>query len=448
MSDYGKLYFAIKKIGGAFRDLIPVQMRMVLKDRLIQKDIAEFTAKKQPYDSNNYPMGVNLIGSIRAEMGLGQSCRLAARQLQTSGLPLSVYNIDFGDKLRQEDHSWDASIRSELPYGINLFHVNLFELGNVFSSMPELWDGHYNIAFWLWELEDFPKEWVAYCSLFDEIWTPSAFTARGIQKALETSSHSSSAAGCAANNRNAAGSGGAAQVPVRVMPYCPTAPCDESCGRASFGLPEDQFLCLIMYDVNSTTGRKNPQGAIEAYRMAFPKEDPDCGLVIKINNAKEADVRRLRKELDGYRNVYFITDILKKEKVNSLIRSCDVYLSLHRSEGFGLVLAEAMLLGTPVVATNWSTNTEFMSEEAACMVDYRLIKNPKSDGPYPKGCIWADPDLGQAAEYIRRLKNDRQYHETKAANGKACIDRTLNEEKLNALWRDQIGNAVNSQKFQ
>ncbi|MCC8137774.1 MAG: glycosyltransferase [Clostridiales bacterium] len=412
MSDYGKLYLTLKKYGGRFKRLFSARLRMALKEKLLQKSIAEYTSSKKEYDSKAWPVGVNLIGSIRAEMGLGQSCRLAARMLQMSGYPLSVRNIDFNDNLREDDHSWDDYISEELPYGINLFHVNLCELGTVFSANPALWEGHYNIAFWLWELEDFPKEWVKYCDLFDEIWTPSEFASRSIRQKT--------------------------QVPVRTVPYRPTAPYDASCTRDTFGLPKDQFLYLIMYDSNSTTGRKNPQGAIAAYRMAFPQEDPDCGLVIKINNAKEEDVRRLQKELDGYRNVYFITEVLEKEKVNSLIRCCDTYLSLHRSEGFGLVIAEAMLLGTPVIATNWSSNTEFMSEESSCLVNYQLIKNPKTEGAYRKGCIWADPDLNQAAGYIRRLKNDRTYYEAKAANGAAYLDQVLNEEKLKELWRARI----------
>ncbi|MCC8050027.1 MAG: glycosyltransferase [Clostridiales bacterium] len=453
MSNYSKLYFTIKKYGGVFKNIVPRQTRMALKDKLVQKNISEFLNTKKPYDSKAWPEGVNLIGSIRAEMGLGQSCRLVARQLQMSGYPFSICNIGFDDNLREDDHSWDDYISaevpplsratlddrsqnnqrpfsqeaeraadgtnvsrpngsSELPYGINLFHVNLCEMGNMFSANSSFWDGHYNIAFWLWELEDFPKEWVKYCSLFDEIWTPSAFAGRGMQKAIE--------------------------VPVRTVPYRPTAPYDDSCTRDTFDLPENKFLCLIMYDSNSTTGRKNPQGAIAAYRKAFPQEDPDCGLVIKINNAKEEDVRRLKKELDGYCNVYFITKVMKKEKVNSLIRCCDVYLSLHRSEGFGLVIAEAMLLGTPVIATNYSSNVEFMSEEASCLVDYQLIKNLHTEGAYKRGCIWADPDLDQAADYIRRLKNDRVYYESKVTGGAACINQKLNEEELNGLWRERI----------
>ena len=113
-----------------------------------------------------------------------------------------------------------------------------------------------------------------------------------------------------------------------------------------------------MFDVNSTLGRKNPLGAVKAFKQAFSAKNQNVGLVIKVNNADEAKLAKLKKELEDYNNVYMITEVMEKKRTNRLIECVDVFVSLHRAEGFGLVMAEAMMLGTPVIATNWSANVE------------------------------------------------------------------------------------------
>ena len=405
-------YFVAKRCNKLVKNIIPGSVRFYIKEKLLEKNINILKRQKENYMPERFREGVNLIGSVRAENGLGQSCRLVAGQLKASDLQFSVFNVNFDANLRESDDSYDEYITDKLPYRINLFHVNPCELGNVSVSMPEAWNGHYNIAFWLWELEEFPKEWVKYCSLFDEIWTPSAFAGYGIKQKTD--------------------------VPVRTMPYVVTAPVEERYIRENFGLPEDKFLYLVMYDTNSTDGRKNPQGAINAYKRAFPIEKSDHGLVIKINNMQKKNMNKLRRLLSGYQNVYFITEVLGKKEVNSLIKCVDVFVSLHRSEGLGLVLIESMLLGTPVIATNWSSNTEFMDEESSCMVNYKLIKNKKREGPYKKGCIWAEPDIEDTANYMIKLKNDKNYYMEKKIKGMSSIDRKFNKEKLKVLWSESI----------
>lgn len=412
MSRKNQLFFIAKKCSNLLQFIIPYNIRSAIKERMVEKSIHSFLKTKEEFHPQEFLPGVNLIGSIRAEMGLGQSCRLVANELKQSEFSFSIFNVNFDGELREKDHSFDEFVSDQFPYQVNLFHVNPCELSKVFMRMPDTWNKHYNIAFWLWELEEFPKEWIKYCALFDEIWTPSEFAGRGIKRVTD--------------------------VPVRTVPYSVSAPYDEHYSRDSFSLPEDKFLYLIMYDSNSTSGRKNPQGALRAYKTAFPREETDSGIVIKINNAKDSDIAALKKELHGYQNVYFITEILEKEQVNSLIKCVDVFISLHRAEGFGLVMAEAMLLGTPVVATNWSSNTEFMSEDSACMVKYKLVKNEKTEGLYKKGCVWAEADIEDAAEYIKRLKNDCHLYETKAINGKECIHSVLNDESTLELWRSNL----------
>lgn len=407
-----EIFFAIKRYSKAVRDIVPANIRMSIKEKLLEKDIEAFGERKEKYDPDFFARGVNLIGSIRAENGLGQSCRLVANQLKESHVNFSVFNIDFNANLRESDQTYEHYISDTLPYAINVFHINPCELGNVVMRIPDVWNKHYNIAFWLWELEEFPDEWIKYCLLFDEIWTPSEFAGRGVKK--KTS------------------------IMVKTMPYTVSVSADENCTRESFGLPDDKFLYLVMYDANSTNERKNPEGAIEAYKKAFPKEKEDHGLVIKINNVQKDSLHELQQSLSKYRNVYFITDVLEKNKVNSLISCVDVLVSLHRAEGFGLVLAEAMLLGTPVIATNWSSNTEFMDSESSCMVKYHLVASKKREGLYKRGCIWAEPDTEDAAAYMSRLKNDPVFYEEMKKKGRQCLEERLNEEQLADLWSRTI----------
>lgn len=408
-----QLFLLASKVSGKTKKMIPQSFRWKIKNRFLKKGIDNYLKKKQKNSIyQGHFGGINLIGNIKAEMGLGQSCRLIANMILKCDCGLSIYNTNTNENIKKGDASFDRYISNELPYRVNIFHVNPVELGKVFVQMSNAWEERYNIAFWLWELKVFPKEWVVYCNLFDEIWTPSRFTAESIRKVTD--------------------------VPVRVIPYFVTACCENGVTRKDFQLPDEKFLFLVMFDVNSTLGRKNPLGAVQAFKQAFPGQNREIGLVIKVNNADEAKLAILKKELEEYNNIYLIKDIMKKERINRLIESVDVFVSLHRAEGFGLVMAEAMMLGTPVIATNWSANVEFMDEDAACMVDYKLVKNPMDEDLYRKGCVWAEPDYRQAAVYMQRLATDKMYYTLMQENGKRCIKEKLGEANTVDILRQEI----------
>ena len=197
-----------------------------------------------------------------------------------------------------------------------------------------------------------------------------------------------------------------------------------------------------MFDANSTMIRKNPFGAIEAFKKAFSPDDDTVGLVIKTNNAEEEKLKPVKKLLEGYNNVYFITDILDKKAVNSLIADVDVFVSLHRAEGFGLVMAEAMLNGTVCIATNWSSNTEFMNNDVACMVDYSFVTLDKDMSPYRKGAKWADADIDAAAEYMKRLHDDRDYRQQLSKSAQAYITDKLSMERIKGMVASRIDEII------
>ena len=394
--------------------LIPIGFLRRVKKGMIDSAMIKLEREKvKPFARAANPDGVNLIGFIRGEIGLGESCRLVAGGLRESGLDFTVYNYEQISAMQCNDFSWDDKITNTAPYNINLIHIQPYELPLAFVRISrDIWDGRYNIAFWLWELEDFPQEWENALALVDEIWTPSEFSSESIRKATGK--------------------------PVYTIPYAMAVP---DCGfynRESFHFPEDMFLFLCMYDCNSTMERKNPMAAINAYKQAFSSAERRAGLVLKMNNPQQKDIDVIHEALSGYPNIYIVADVLEKIKVNALIAITDVYVSLHRSEGFGLVPAEAMLLGTPVIATNWSSNTEFMNADTACLVDFNLIDIDGDYGPYRKGNRWADPDIAQAAGFMRKLYEDKGYHQQIAKNAKACIEEKLAPIHAAGLIRARI----------
>lgn len=381
--------------------IIPVSFLRFLKKKVLNRTVNQLKQiEKISFEQNRYPRGINLVASIKGATGLGQSSRLVENVLANSNIDYTVYNFMQSTIKSIQDKSFDKNITNEFIYGINLLHINAHEFPIAASEIgKDKWNYRYNIAFWLWELEEFPDEWTECMNLLDEIWTPAEFVSESIRKKTN--------------------------IPVKTFPYCVTVPTEVCYNREYFSLPTDKFLFLIMYDSNSIMERKNPKAVLEAFKVAFTPDNENVGIVIKINSPKEEDLKIIGGILEKYSNVYLVTDNLEKVQVNSLIKAVDVFISLHRAEGFGLVLAEAMLLGTPTIATNWSANIEFMNKEVACMVDYDFITIEEDILPYKKGSRWADPHIGQAAEYMVRLYEDKNFYN--AICKKAL---TYSEEKL------------------
>jgi glycosyltransferase involved in cell wall biosynthesis len=212
--------------------------------------------------------------------------------------------------------------------------------------------------------------------------------------------------------------------------------------RDEFGLPNNRFLFLSMYDTHSLQDRKNPQAVVDAFKKSFRRDDTSVGLVIKVNNAQTNphEMERIKEKIAGYRNIYLIDQTLERIQVYNLLLATDCFVSLHRSEGFGLALAEAMFLGKPVIATNWSGNTDFMNHDNSCPVDYSLSTIGRDIGPYHAHQIWAEPDIGHASFYMSRLVNDRNWYNEIAAKGQQTIRTDYSPSVIGAMVKQRLIN--------
>lgn len=372
----------------------------------------------EAYDRKRFPDGVNLIGDIRVDTGLGQSMRYVSDILDNAGVDNLIYNYYVPPGYNMTDHSCDSKIADSLKYNVNIFHINASEMAVGFMDLGrQFWDGHYNIGFWVWEMQEFPEEWLPAFSLVDEIWTPSDFVSDIFRKYTDK--------------------------PVYTVPFPVSAATDDKYDREYFGLPDDRFLYMMMYDGGSGMPRKNPGAVLESYRKAFGKDRKDVALVVKLKENSDKDIEYIRSIMSGY-EVYFIDRNLSRVEVNSLIKCADVYVSLHRSEGFGLTCAEAMVVGTPVIATDWSATTQFMDKSSACMVDCRLVSLDRDMLPFKKGYKWAEADTDCAAGFMKRLVDDREFYDIIKCNALVYVHDKLNMERSVSIVKERLDSIINT----
>jgi glycosyltransferase involved in cell wall biosynthesis len=324
--------------------------------------------------------GLAVCGEFNRASGLGEGARLMAAAAETLGV--KMWRIDSGD-LAEGGPMGEVVVP---PAGAPLaLHINAPSLPAALLRLPRgLLRGRRVIGYWAWELPVAPTGWAEGMDFVHEIWAPSRFTA----DALET----------------------LAPGRVRVVPHAVAVrpPAPSGLTRVDFGLPDDAFVVLTSFSLASSLARKNPLAAIAAFRAAFG-DRPDRIMVLKLTHCAHwpADLAMLRDAVAGAANIRMETRILPAADSHALSRCADVILSLHRSEGFGLVPAEAMLLGKPVVATDWSATAEFIDPGCGIPVPFRLIPAADPRGVFEApGAVWADADVGAAADALRLLAGD------------------------------------------
>ncbi len=376
----------LRSAGKAAWRLLPRGMRRAALSR-VAAALAPRPDAVPPVKSN----GVIVAGELAGASGLAESARIlhqviAAHGLARGSLPLGLPGFV------------DMPPAPDMPPGAALLAVvNAPILPPALLRLPRrALRGRKVIGFWAWELPFAPPLWDDGARFVHEVWAPSRFTAAALERL--------------------------APGRVRVVPY-PIAGVDLPAGggRADFGLPEGVFIVTTIFNLASSMARKNPLGAIAAFKAAFAARR-DCLFVLKLSHveAYADDLALIRAAIGDAPNIRLITETIPETRLRGLIRLSDVVLSLHRAEGFGLVPAAAMLLGRAVVATGWSGNMDFMSEETAGLVPYRLVDVEDERGTYAlKGARWAEPDVEAAASLLRRLADDGAGRAAMAAAGQA-----------------------------
>lgn len=349
-------------------------------------------------ENNNF--GINISGYINKQFGLGEGVRSNIRSIKTTDVPyvLNDFNIQIS-KFIQDDQNEEISPNN--PYDINLIQINIDKLLQVIGQTDKKYfQGKYNIGFWAWELENFPEESNVFFNLFNEIWVPSNFCTEAISKVS----------------------------PVPVLKFMHSIEIETpGLTRSDFNLPENRFIFLTMFDYYSSIHRKNPIGAVEAYEKAFGKNHSSTLLVIKssLSNEFPREKKQLLDRIGNNSSIILVEEVMERERLFGLMNCCDSFVSLHRSEGFGLTMAEAMYLGKPVIATGYSANTEFMNLNNSFLVKYNLIKTGNLYYFSTEDDIWADPDLSHAAEMMKYVLENPDHSKTIADQGQQYIKRNL-----------------------
>ncbi len=327
----------------------------------------------------NHNLGINIAGYINGEFGIGEGVRANIRAIETTNIPFTINNFPRSPN-RNQDTTYQ-NFNQDNPYPINLIQVNADEVNTFLKySGSSYFKNRYNIGFWAWEIPEFPQKWQPVFDNFHEIWTYSNYCAEAISLV--------------------------SPIPViKIMPSIDLPP--SYLNRQSLGLPENKFIFLFIFDFSSLIERKNPLAAIQAFKQAFGEDDRVLFILKSSNSAKNPqDLALLQSALENSPNIQHLDGYLSKNEVNGLLYNCDCYLSLHRCEGFGLTMAEAMFYGKPVIATGYSSNTEFMNIGNSFLVKYKLIPLDADCGPYKKGNIWAEPDIEHAAYLMRQVFHD------------------------------------------
>ena len=360
------------------------------------------------------PKGVNLVGWFRGELGIGESVRCMAKACDAAGLAANLIELKLNCLGRNGDTSYAGRLQEANPFPVNIFHLDPPVGQDIDAHHGRAFRAdHYNIAYWAWELPEFPDAWVDRHRFFDEIWCPSEFARAAIAAKLPK--------------------------PVLAMPHAIEFPVPQGDFRPKFRLPARMFLFLFVYDLNSTQERKNPRAVIAAFRKAFPIGGP-VGLVVKTHNPDRhsATFAELESDLEGLENTFLICETLPRTAVYELQQACDCFVSLHRAEGFGLNVAEAMFLGKPVITTDWSGTAEFVNVTNGCPVNYRLLTLDRNYGPYPCGQTWADPDVDQAAHWMRSLVDDAAFRESLGKRAAADIRRNFSPKTIGRRYQRRL----------
>ncbi len=352
-----------------------------------------------------HQQGINIVGYTEAMFGLGEAVRLNIAAATKHNIPLSLINYEKVKKNNKHEYAF--------PYSINLVQISLNDLESFFGVInPNFFKGKYTILFLVWESEYMAPEHIENLSLFNEIWTTSRYCKTIFEKIFKN--------------------------PIIIVPHPVEVDLEPVINKKSINFfDENKFSFLFLFSYHSSIERKNPFFLVEAFKTAFEDNDK-VELVIKTVGGNHYKKAKQHLHQCASKNIKIYDTELDKNSVDHLINSCDSYVSMHHSEGFGLTLAEAMYLGKPVIATNYSGNTEFMNEENSFLVDYKLglIENP--DNNFCSNTLWANPLLIDAVDKIKVVYQNSELRRVKANNAGIYVKEKLSFSAIGLIIKDRL----------
>ncbi|MFN3213090.1 MAG: glycosyltransferase family 4 protein [Henriciella sp.] len=373
-------------------------------------------ARPAPHRPSDPNAPLVVAGLFSTANGIGEAARTTYRALEAAGLnPIAV---DLSEPFAPVDLTSEIACQP-MPDDVEGTLIVQLNGPETMSAMQHLglergrnW---YTIGYWAWELPTFPTGWEKAFRYLSELWTISSFTASALRKHQDAPD-------------------------IHVFGHAVAPPETIQSARAKYGMAEDQLVFLTMADSMSSFERKNPIATIRAFREAFG-DDPSRCLIVKTRNLarSETAMSNLNAAIHGAANIEILDTSLSEKDQWALLNSCDVLVSLHRSEGFGLGLAEAMALGKPVICTDWSGNMDFTTEANAGLVRSRLIPCQDEYGIYgDTDAEWADPDHDEAVRLMRKLAEDAPARTQLANAGKAHIERVASAAGVGTKMRTHL----------
>lgn len=358
---------------------------------------------------------IALIGHPHAPIGMGEHVRCTFRAFRAvAKRPALVDLYAMNDPVEAGTLDLVPEVSDALGE-INVFHINADEVELALATLGDrLPRDAYNIIYPAWELPRFPPEWVRQLERFDEAWAPSEYIADALRRDL--------------------------RIPVATMPLATEVLLDDFRSRRFFGIPEDAYAFLFFYDFRSYASRKNPGAVLEAFAQVVAQAPySSVHLAVKTHPGGQDNLQRALAAHPALRGrVTVLERTMTDDEIKNLVRCCDAFVSLHRAEGYGRGMAEAMFLGKPVIATGHSGNMTFMTAENSLPVPFRL--RPLEDGEYPhwQGQSWAEPDVVAAAALMARLAADPEAGRAIGARARRDVQRHLSYRATGARYIARI----------
>jgi len=320
---------------------------------------------------------MHVFGWTDSPSGIAQACRGTLAAMEQAAIDHVVTNLD--DLPALPSYRWAQRVLSEQSLALQLHHVNADMMDFVFRRIPyDVDQSVYRIGYWFWELSQFPADLHWTYNFVDEVWTPSQFCYDALAEY--------------------------APVDVQMVPPCVPAPVPQPGARTDLNIPLDSFLILSSFDARSVAQRKNPVGLVDAFAQVASQTDRKVHLLFNVVNPEVApDLVDFLREQTYQLPITLLTGGVSRLQYTAMLTACDAYASLHRSEGLGLPLIEAMYLEKPVIATDYGGCTDYLNDTTGWPVDYRITRIDTALGPYPAGAKWAEPNITDAIDRLNRV---------------------------------------------